>query len=182
MVNGYPLTEMPVSGTPISEDGLTRDDGINLDMSVTGDITNTRPVTVYYLAQQEDKPYYVPVTKRVSNKINDDITAIVHVLAEGPGRLTNLISAVHKEVELLDDPVLEDGIVTLNFNEFIFGSSEQKMITDETLQSLVLSLTEQQGIESVAITVNGNEELINEDGEPITAPVTRPEKVNSSSF
>ena len=34
---------------------------------MSGDITNTRPVTVYYIGGEKEQYYYVPVTKRVSN-------------------------------------------------------------------------------------------------------------------
>ena len=56
------------------------------------------------------------------------------------------------------------------------------IISDVTLRSLVLSLTEQSGIESVSVMVNGSAELVNEEGESLTAPVVRPEKINRGSF
>ncbi|MGX1826563.1 sporulation protein, partial [Heyndrickxia sporothermodurans] len=46
----------------------------------------------------------------------------------------------------------------------------------------VYSLTEQKGIKSVAIEVNGSTKLLNEEGKPLSEPVTRPEKVNTGSF
>ncbi|WP_062104520.1 GerMN domain-containing protein [Bacillus niameyensis] len=182
-VNGYPLTEMPKGGTPISDKGLSRADGINIDYADVGDITNTRPVTVYYLGQSDEKPYYVPVTRRVSNSEKNDITAVINQLVEGPGLQTELASALHNDVQLIEEPSIGEGNVTLNFNEFILGNSnEEKIISNETLESIVLSLTEQEGIESVSIAVDGAEEIVNEQGEPLTAPVTRPEKVNTGSF
>lgn len=181
-VNGYPLTEMPAAGTPISEDGLTRADGINTNFTDAVDVTNTRPLTVYYLTQASDNYYYVPITQRVSNTEKDDVTAVIQQLIEGPGMQTALISGLINDVQLLDSPQFEDGVVTLNFNEAILGNSESKMISDETLQSLVLSLTEQKDIESVTVMVNGSNEIVNEKGEAITEPVTRPEKVNTGSF
>lgn len=182
-VNGYPLTEMPKGGTPISDKGLSRADGINIDYADVGDITNTRPVTVYYLGQSDEKPYYVPVTRRVSNSEKNDITAVINQLVEGPGLQTELVSALHNDVQLIEEPSIGEGNVSLNFNEFILGNSnEEKIISKETLESIVLSLTEQEGIESVSITVDGAEEIVNEQGEPLTAPVTRPEKVNTGSF
>lgn len=181
-VNGYPLTEMPANGTPISPNGLSRADGINTEGSSVADITNTRPVIVYYLAQSGDNAYYVPVTRRVSNLEKDDVAAVIHELVEGPGMQTALVSGLIGDVKLMDAPKIEDGNVTLNFNEEFLRSSENKMISDETLHSLVLSLTEQSGIKSVSVLVNGSAELVNEQGEPLTAPVTRPEKVNTGSF
>ncbi len=51
-MNGHPLTEMPVNGTPISEN-LSRATGINIDTAGVIDITNTKPVTVYYIGGEE---------------------------------------------------------------------------------------------------------------------------------
>ena len=51
-MNGYQLEEMPVNGTPMGDE-LTRNDGINLDVSDSGDITNTKPVTVYYVGGEK---------------------------------------------------------------------------------------------------------------------------------
>lgn len=180
-INGKPLTEMPVNGTPISGEGLSRADGINTSQSDAADITNTRPLTVYYMAQTDDDIYYVPVTKRVPNTERDDIAAIVRELAEGPGSDT-LVSALFSEAKLLEKPKLEKGIVTLNFNEAILGSDKNNVITEETLHSIVLSLTELADIKSISVMVNGASELVNEEGEPLTSPVTRPEKVNTGSF
>jgi len=181
-VNGYPLTEMPANKTPISSEGLTRADGINTEFTDVADITNTRPITVYYLTQVSDDFYYVPVTRRVSNKEKDDVAAVIHQLVEGPGMLTTLETGLVNEVKLMDDPKIEDHVVTLNFNEAILGNSENKTISNETLRSIVLSLTEQSGIESVKVMVNGSSEVMNEQGEALTEPVTRPEKVNTGRF
>ncbi|MEK3890549.1 GerMN domain-containing protein [Bacillus sp. FSL K6-3431] len=183
-VNGYVLEEMPVDGTPISKEGLSRADGINTQQVDLVDITNSRPLTLYYLAQASEDYYYVPVTRRVSNNQSDDLTAVINELIEGPSLQTALFSGLGlvDDVKLLDEPKVEKGNVTLNFNEAVLGSSGENVIADEVLQSLVLSLTEQKGIESVSIMVNGKSELMNEAGETLTAPVTRPEKINAGSF
>ena len=180
-MNGHPLEEMPVNGTPISGD-LSRKDGINLDISNSGDITNSRPVTVYYLSGEKENYYFVPVTKRVSNKIEDNIDAAVQELVKGPSASSDLLNEFSPNVKLIDKPKVENGNVTLNFNESIYGSFEEKMISQNVLQSLVLTLTEQKGIESVSITVNGKAELMNEEGDKLTEPVMRPEHVNTGSF
>ena len=182
-VNGHEQTEMPVNGTPIL-DGVSRENGINPDSSDVVDITNTHPLTVYYTAESNGKQYYVPVTKRISNTETDPIVSAINELVEGPSLSTGLISGFQDGVELVNAPKYEDGKVTLDFNEAIFGSfdEEQKIISSEVLQSLVLTLTEQQGIESVAVTVNGKAELLKENGEKLTEPVTRPAKVNTGSF
>ncbi|MGF2617298.1 sporulation protein [Rossellomorea vietnamensis] len=181
-VNGYELTEMPVNGTPIDEKGLSRKVGINVDTSGIADLTDTHPVTVYFVSQKDDNTYYVPVTKRVSNKVDNKVEAVVQQLIEGPGYQKNLLSDF-TGVALLDEPsVKDDGQVTLNFNEAVYGSFEEKIVSEHFMNSLVLSLTEQEGIESVAVMVNGEGELVNEKGETLSEPVTRPENVNTISF
>ncbi|UII55091.1 GerMN domain-containing protein [Cytobacillus spongiae] len=180
-VNGKELTKMPVNGTPIAN-GLTRANGINIDTKDAVDITNTKAVTVYYLAGEDGSYYYVPVTRRVANEQDNNIVAVVNELVKGPNYASNLLTDFLPDVQLLDEPKVENGKVTLNFNEAIFGSMEEKMVSQHLLDSLVLSLTEQQGIESIAITVNGEGEIVNEKGEKLAEPVTRPEKVNTGSF
>ncbi|NYV64407.1 GerMN domain-containing protein [Bacillus sp. Gen3] len=186
MVNGEPLKEMPVNGTPINQEGLTRANGINNDLSDVIDVTNTHPLTVYYLAENGGHSYYVPVTKRVQNiestDVNAEIKQIVAELVKGPNKNSPLVSAFQSDVALLEDPVIKDGQVTLNFNENILGSFEEKKIADSVLKPLVYTLTEKKEIKSVAVEVDGSSKLVNENGEPLTEPVTRPENVNTGSF
>ncbi|WP_066063705.1 GerMN domain-containing protein [Neobacillus soli] len=179
-MNGHPLTEMPVNGTPISEN-LSRASGINFDTKDVVDITNTKPMTVYYIGGEEGAYYYVPVTRRVNNSEKDNYAAVVNELIKGPND-QSLVSQFMSDVKLLEAPKYEDGKVTLNFNENIFGSFEEKEISQSLLDALVLSLTEQQGVEKVAIQVNGKAELKNDKGKKLSEPVTRPEKVNTGSF
>lgn len=178
---GKELSEMPVGGSPISEN-LTRAAGINLDTSNVMDITNTKPVTVYFIGGEEGSYYYVPVTRRVNNNVEDNIAAVVDELVKGPNQSSNLVTDFMPDVKLLEAPKVENGKVTLNFNENVFGSFEEKMISQHLLDSLVLSLTEQKGIEQVAVLVKGKAELVNEKGKKVTEPVSRPEKVNTGSF
>ncbi|KAB7708590.1 sporulation protein [Bacillus aerolatus] len=177
-VNGHPLTEMPIGKMALDEEGMTRQAGINMDASGTVDLADTRPVTVYYMAQQGESYYYVPVTKRVSNKEEDQITAVVKELAKGPRAGSGLVTEFLPEAELLEKPVIKDGRVTLNFNEAVLGSFESKMVSEHVLKSLALSLTESGQIESLAIQVGGSSNITTEQGEPLSSSVTRPEVVN----
>ena len=56
------------------------------------DITNTKPVTVYYLGGETDSYYFVPVTKRVSNKMENKIDAAIKELVKGPNVASNLLN------------------------------------------------------------------------------------------
>lgn len=182
-VNGHPLNEMPVNGTPISED-LSRVDGINLDTADVTDITNTHPLTVYFLGQNENGTYYVPVTRRVDNTEKDPITAAVSELLKGPSSTSGLLDEFQGGVKLNGEPKYENGKVTLDFNKSIYGSfdEEKKVISENVLNSLVLTLTEQEGVETVALTVDGKADLTNEKGEKLSKPVARPANVNTGSF
>ncbi|WP_033828262.1 GerMN domain-containing protein [Bacillus andreraoultii] len=179
-LNGKQLKEMPVNGTPINGE-LTRKNGINIETNVA-DITNTYPVTVYYLAQSNEKSYYVPVTKRVSNKVDNPVMAVVNELIKGPNTSSTLYTLFMPDVQLVDEPKLDNGIVKLNFNENIYGSYDQKLVSKQVLEPLVLSLTEQEGVEGVSIQVNGDTNVVNQDGQTLSEPVTRPASVNTSSY
>ncbi|NMD70682.1 sporulation protein [Bacillus sp. DNRA2] len=180
-MNGKVLKEMPVNGTPISAK-QSRANGINIDAEDVVDISNTKAVTVYFVGGETGNYYYVPVTRRVDNKVKNNIEAAVNELVKGPSYTTDLQSEFAAGVELLDKPKIENGKVTLNFNEAIFGGFKEKIISNHLLNSLVLSLTEQKGIESVSILVKGKAELVTEEGEKLSAPVTRPENVNTGSY
>ena len=180
-LNGKELNEMPVNGTPISE-GLSRTSGINIDTSDALDITNTKAVTVYYVGGGEGDNYYVPVTRRVSEASEDNITAAVTELVKGPSLSSKLLTEFVPDVALLDKPTVKDGKVTLNFNESILGSFKEKKVSQSILNALVLSLTEQNGIKSVEVQVNGSTDLLNDEGKPLAEPVVRPAKVNTGSF
>lgn len=180
-LNGNPLTEMPVNGTPINGE-LTRNIGINIDTSEVADITDTEQVTVYYIAQTNENSYYVPVTKRVKNDNKDTVVTVVEELIKGPKLNSELYTLFMPDVELVEEPTIKDGVVTLNFNENLYGSYDQKLVTKQVLDTLVLSLTEHKGIEAVSIQVNGEADVVNWEGETLAEPVTRPKHVNTGSF
>ncbi|MBO9130536.1 GerMN domain-containing protein [Bacillus sp. 165] len=180
-INGKDLTAMPVDKTPIGK-GLSRADGINFDDEEVVDIHNTKPVTLYFVAQNGKSHYYVPVTRRISNDSKDEVAVVIQELVKGPSYKSNLVSDFNADVKLLDAPEYQDGKVTLNFNENIYGNLGKNIISSYVLDSLVLSLTEQKGVESVAIEVDGKANVLNEKGKKLTKPVTRPQNVNTGSF
>ncbi len=180
-LNGKDLSEMPVDKTPLP-DVLTRKSGINLEQPDVVDIANTKPVTLYYIAQTDHDSYYVPVTKRVKGTEKDLAARVVEELIKGPAYDSKLFSLFNPDARLVEEPKIEDGVVTLNFNENILGSYDKKLINENLLNMIVLSLTELDGIEGVSVEVNGDKNLVNEDGKNLTEPVSRPKKVNASGF
>ena len=182
-IEGKALKEMPVGKTDI-EKGISRLMGINNDQTNSTDIMNTRPVTVYYMSGETDHYYYVPVTKRISNQEENQVEAVVSSLIDGPGYSSPLVTEFRPDAALLEQPKVKDGVVTLNFNESIYSSfdGEEKIVSAHLLNELVLSLTEQKNVEKVAIQVNGESELLKEDDQKLSEPVTRPENVNTGKY
>lgn len=180
-INGEKLAKMPVGGTLLGE-GVSRANGINFDDEQVADVTNTKPVTLYFMAQNNNKQqYYVPVTRRVAEGKENDYAAIIDELVKGPIH-QSLLNDFNPGVKLITNPKLQDGNLTLNFNENIFVNPDKNMISNYVLKSLVLSLTEKKGVKNISIEVNGKANLIDEKGGKLIKPVDRPENVNTGSF
>ncbi|MBO1625434.1 GerMN domain-containing protein [Bacillus arachidis] len=179
-INGEKLAKMPVGGTPLGE-SVSRADGINFDDEQVADVTNTKSVTLYFLAQNNKKQYYVPVTRRVAEGKENEIATVVNELVKGPSG-SSLLNDFNPDVKLVSEPKLQDGKVTLNFNENIYANKGKSVISNYVLQSLVLSLTEKQDVKNVSVEVNGKANLVTEKGEKLTKPVNRPQNVNTGSF
>ena len=182
-IEGKPLTEMPVSKTPISNK-LTRQIGINTETTQLADVMNSHPITVYFVASNKKVNYYVPVTRRVSNASSNDVVAVVNELIKGATVGSNLDSDFASDLALIDTPVVGNGVASLNFNQNLYTSitDKNKTVSKKLIDALVLSLTENKAIKQVSVTVNGSKELTGEDGKPLSAPVSRPNKVNTVAY
>ncbi len=178
-INGYDQTEMPVNGTPIGE-SFSRANGINHEMGNVVDVSNSEDITVYFMAQSDDYAYYVPVTKRMEG-VSNDVKGVLKGLMEGPPVHSGLFTNISKDVKLLNAKE-EDGLLTLDFNDAILTGAEDKVLEKELLNTLVLSLTEQTKVEEVAITVDGNAEVVDDSGKSLSEPVSRPVDVNKVGF
>jgi germination protein M len=56
------------------------------------------------------------------------------------------------------------------------------MINNDVLQPLVLSLTEQKGVKSIEIQINGKLTALDQQGKPLSQPVSRPKDVNTKKL
>lgn len=171
-VNGNPLSEMPVNGTPIAE-GYSRASGINIVDTDTLDLVNSKAVTMYYPTEYNENRYYIPVTQYVENKDNDTYASIVQALVDGPGFQTNITQVFDPKTLLTNTPNLKDGVLELVFNKEILKDADKSVISDEVMETLVRTLTEQQKVEAVNVKVEDTDELVNENGETYTEPVTK---------
>ncbi|WP_068674541.1 GerMN domain-containing protein [Oceanobacillus sp. Castelsardo] len=172
-INGHPQEEMPVNGTPIG-DGYARTNGINVVESNSNDLLTATPVTMFYPSEHNENRYYVPVTQYVDSKEDVEIyEAVVDSLIQGPGYNSNIVHVFNVGTKLSSDPVMEDGVLKLSFNEGILKDKDKSVISDEVMETLVRTLTEQAGVEAVEVKVENVDQLVNENGESYEEPVTK---------
>ncbi|UJL44993.1 GerMN domain-containing protein [Virgibacillus sp. NKC19-16] len=171
-IEGEAQEEMPVNGTPIGE-GYSRANGINITKTDTLDLLDSQAVTMYYPAEHNENRYYVPVTQYVEGESEEMFGSIVEEMIQGPGLNTNVTHVFNPETVLTDTPTLENGVLELVFNEGILADADQPMISDEVMETIVRTLTEQQAVEAVDIKVENVEQLVNENGEMYDEPVTK---------
>ncbi|WP_042223303.1 GerMN domain-containing protein [Oceanobacillus manasiensis] len=180
-INGHEVKEMPVNGTPIGE-GYSRANGINVTDTDTVDLINSKAVTMYYPTEHNKNRYYVPVTQYVETKDEDMYASIVQSLLEGPGFNTNVQHVFNPSALLTGETKLSDGVLNLTFNEDILVKDGNGVISDEVMETIVRTLTEQDGIEAVDVKVENIEQLVNENGETYEEPVTKQQFIPSEKL
>lgn len=171
-INGYPVENMPVNGTPVS-DGYTRANGINMIQTDTIDYLATKPVTMFYPAAHNDLNYFVPVTQHIKMDGKSEYKSIISSLVDGTHYNKNVMQVFNSSVELTEEPQLNDGVLKLVFNEKILMNKEDATIEDNVIETLVRTLTEDKEVKAVDVKVNQVEQIFNESGEPYNEPVTK---------
>ncbi|SER75526.1 germination protein M [Gracilibacillus ureilyticus] len=181
-INGVEQNEMPVNGTPVSQ-GYSRENGINVHQSEGIDLMESEATTLYFPMQSADESiYYVPITQHIENNTDSEYESIVQALLSGPSFDLPLQNYINTGSQLAAAPIIQDGILSLTFNENILSNSEKSMLADEVMQSLVLTLTEQEGIDAVEVSVENHEQVVNESGQPYTEPVSKDMVVPTDSI
>ncbi|GAF64138.1 hypothetical protein BTS2_1030 [Bacillus sp. TS-2] len=175
-INGYEQKTMPQAGTPIG-DGVSRLDGINIETGSLANLVNTEDITLYFLAQNGDYTYYVPVTRRVNVDEENPYLTAMNELLSGPLPQSRLLTDFRTGVELLDEPMIEDGKVTLNFNDAILSELQTTAVSETVINMLALTLTDLEQVEEVALQVNGSDQVLMETGNLIET-VSRPADIN----
>ncbi|SEC71055.1 GerMN domain-containing protein [Paenibacillus sp. GP183] len=164
-VEGKVLKEMPVGKTPLDQP-IGRTMGINIEKSEDADFGQSTPVTLYFLNQNDPNyKYYVPVTRMVK-RTDDVVTTTVQQLIKGPDAKKGLSPVIQPGTEVRSVKKT-DNLITIDFSGKLLGSDQKASV--DTLQSIVLSLTENTGISKVQIMI---------DGAVKDASVSRPSHVN----
>lgn len=172
-INGVPLHEMPVNGLPLQEP-LTRSFGINLESIEGVHLASAQPITLYFKSETKDGfEYLVPVTRMIQRS-EDKAAAVLRELIEGPNS-QGLYAVLAPDVEVLELAAMDD-LVMVDFNDYILDPEFR--ILEESMQSVILSLTENQVADQVQIKVNGNVEVLSSDNQSLTQPASRPDHIN----
>jgi len=174
-VDGKPLHVMPVAQTPVPTQGLTRADGINIVKNYAGEVTSSSSMVVYYTAQSSaGNTYYVPITERYDNS-KDMYTALVDALKQAPVGDNAIQAPFNSDVALTEKPSINDkGVVTLDFNDYLYADSSKKAISDQALNCLVLTFANGLAVDKVSIEVGGKTQVVTESGKSLAQPVGVP--------
>jgi len=174
-VNNEILGEMPIAGFPL--DGvLTRTMGINIEIAEGVNYTHASPVTLYFSSETTNQEqYYVPVTRMVERSSSKALTAIEQLI-NGPQNEKTLTRVILPDVEIAS---LEeyDGVVYIDLKDEAYEPG--LFVPSEMLQAVVLSLSENTGMNEVQIRMNGDINIIDENKNSYSTPVSKPVHVNA---
>lgn len=180
-IDGKEQTEMPVNGTPL-KNGYSRANGINIYHPDGVDLMDSKAVTLYYPTQQNEQMYYVPVTQYVEMDKQTDYQSMVQALLKGPAYDMDLLNVFNPNVSIKAEPSVEDGVLHVSFSKEILNDENNASISDEVMETLVLTLTNKEEVEAVSVEVEGVDQVFNEHGVPYTEPVTRDTFVPTGSL
>lgn len=116
---------------------ITRDYGINKIYDINN-LYNINEVILYYIKQDDDNIYYVPVTKYVNDK-REKIEIIIDNLASNYIYEDNLASYLNSNAELINYNMKDEGI-ELYFNKYIFTDYEEEKILEEVIYTISQSV------------------------------------------
>ncbi len=178
-VNGYPLTELgkyPVS-QPLKRETL----GLNLELSDEAQPGRTTAVMLYFQGvNQAGDSYLVPVTRLVPmvNEPQEKALRTLQELVRGPQEDSGLTPSLMQTLKVLGVELQQETVIA-NLDEHFLSylSLSEPTELSPSLESLVLTLTENTGAKQVQVLING-EEAVTVNGKPLNKPLTRPAWVN----
>ena len=134
---------------------LTRDIGINNEYTYNS-LSDITKVVIYYGEEIDNDIYYVPVTKYMNNTDNKDkINIIVEELTTSYIYEDNLRSILDENTELIDKEIIDDNLLILDFNNYLFDSNSK--IKEEVLYTLSYSVFANYDVNTINFRVDGND-------------------------
>jgi len=150
--------------------GLTRSMGINLEVGAPN-VLDTQMMMLYFFTDDTNDALLVPVTRLIGPGVNPFEYA-VSSLVRGPIGAT-YISVFNHRTTLLEQPRVEDGIMTLNFCSELFYNQDQTQVSSQVIKQLVMTMTEFDEVYEVSVVIEGSSRVFDDAGNPITVPVSR---------
>lgn len=127
-----------ISNTNIKIDfPLNRSIGINKEYDLVN-LNNITQTTIYFIKEEDELEYYVPVTK-VSNDESEKISIIIEELKSSAYSIDNLHSYISNEL-VLDSYNKTEDTINLIFNDYIFESLGSKIILEEVKYTIAESI------------------------------------------
>lgn len=137
---------------PRIPDIITKEFGINKRYFLNS-FDDVSKVVIYYLDNEDDNYFYVPITKYM-NDDRDKIKIIIDELSSNYIYESNLISLLDKNIELLNYEIVSDTMV-LDFNNSIFLENDK--LLEEVVYSISYSVFANYDVEKIVFQANGEE-------------------------
>ncbi|HHX22929.1 MAG: GerMN domain-containing protein [Tepidanaerobacteraceae bacterium] len=186
----YTLTEFPtIDRVQILVDGKRLNEtthGIKLEETLSRQYINLEtsiesedfiPVTLYFkgLSSDGNFNYFVPVTRMVP-KSENNIKTTLQELVKGPLDNSGLVSVLPKDTKVLD-VIQKDNEVVVNFSKEIEGYGGGIDAEQSIVNSVVLTVSEFPGVETVSLQIEGDAGALPE-GTVLDTPIFKPLYVN----
>lgn len=153
-INGEILSKLPKKNKTLPTT-LDRSFGINKEYDISNK-NNIYKTTVYYISEFNNNIYYVPVTK-VNNDSRDKIEIIIDELSSSKTYTPNLMSYLNNNTKLVNT-ILEEDVLNIEFNEYIFNDINTKSILEEVIYTICYSIEDNYNVNTVSMSVN-NEQI-----------------------
>lgn len=141
------LEELPNSKKKLPS-VLTRDIGINTIYNIEN-IKNVQKTTTYYLANENNITYYVPVTL-LENNNHDKVEIVIERLKSNPHLQTNLMSYLNASTELNSYELLEEEI-KLSFNDALYEGLKEEQMKEQVEYLITLSIKDTLNVKNVTL-------------------------------
>jgi germination protein M len=180
-VEGHKQSTLP-KGTPVA-DPISRENGINLQLSKNVSPSNSSKVTLYFSGANAsgDYTYLVPVTRVIPKVANENpVDLTLAELAKGPNAdgLGPVMASTLKPLKV----ELNGKVATLDFGDDfkVAATPEGKNLVN----SIVLSVAANAGVEQVQFTINGKapESTAASSGVDLSKPVGAPAVINAQKL
>lgn len=152
-VDGYILKYLPNSLQELPT-MLTKDFGINKIYNILN-ISDINKVIVWYIKENNDINYYVPVTRYVNDNRNK-VEIIIDSLSSSYIYEDNLMSFLNSNVRLISYQMKDKGL-ELYFDELIFDDINSENILEEVVYTISHSMFSNFDINGIKIFVNEKE-------------------------